>query len=253
MMISKCKITVILSVFLLVALCFANTALSQELVARWPLDEGSGSVIHDVVGGHDGEYMGGEPKWVDTQFGNGLQFDIDDAKKHVEIPRSPDLELTESLTVIAWVQPLEPRPTEGYEEIVSYANSYVLRMVNGAFCAIIIHNGSWRLLYGQIPIEAGEWYFVAMTYDSQDLKLYVDGEPDGSMSLPGQAEILPELPLWFSGHPARGDRQMNAILDEVEIWDGAMTADQIMLEYMTPSAVSPKDALTTTWGGLKLR
>ena len=98
----------------------AYYALSHEpeLIARWPLDENSGSLVHDVIGDNDGKRVGG-PEWVEAKFENGLQFNKKTGQ-YVEIPRADELAPTDSLTVMAWVN---VNSTAGRQEIFCYADS----------------------------------------------------------------------------------------------------------------------------------
>ncbi|MCP4607948.1 MAG: hypothetical protein GY845_04460 [Planctomycetes bacterium] len=58
---------------------------SSDLVVHWALDEGSGSVAHDLSGnGNDGT-LNGEPRWATGKTGGGLECDGTD--DYVEIPR----------------------------------------------------------------------------------------------------------------------------------------------------------------------
>ena len=255
------RIMIVLSVFLLVALWSADSALSREaeLVARWPLDETSGEVVHDVIGGNDGAFVGGTLEWVPAKFENGLRFDGTE-ERSVEIPKNPELEFPTSVTLIAWVNVDTASIVGERGELVSCANGYFIRTQAGAFRAFIQQPGDWPCVVGQTNVEADRWYFVAMTYDGQDIKLYVDGEFDGSLAVPGEISYVDskgrDLPLRFGAHAGGTGYWFTGILDEVEIWDRAMTQEQIMAVYESPPlsrAVSPKGGLTTTWGKLKFQ
>ncbi len=224
----KRKIIVILSVFLLITLWFADSALSKEpeLIAQWPLDESSGDVVHDVIGGNDGEFVGGTLEWVPAKFGNGLQFE-GKAGQYVEIPRAAELD-AESVTLMAWVN---VKALTGRQEIVSYVDSYVIRIDNGVFNGHIFQGGAWPTASGKTPVETDKWYFVAMTYDSKDVKVYVNGELDGTIAAPGQIDYQ-DFPLCFGYFPADAGQSwwLNGVLDEVEIWNKAMREEEIMTD-----------------------
>ena len=65
-----CKKLICLVSFLLVLGLTAGVT-NADLVAYWPLDEGTGNVAHDVVGGFDGELVDG-PTWISPgQVGAG--------------------------------------------------------------------------------------------------------------------------------------------------------------------------------------
>lgn len=250
MVLSKCKIVVYLPVFLLLVLWFANSTLSQELIARWPLDEGSGKVVTDVIGGNEGTFVG-DLDWVEGKFDGGLKFD--GATTHVVIPRNPDLEPADSVTFSAWVK---INGVTGRQEIITCGDSYFISLNEGGagvFRGWIHQGGGWPGVHGTTKPKMGTWYFVAMTYDGTDVKIYVDGKLEGAVSAPGKIDYL-DLPIRFGKHHAM-DWVLDGVLDEVEIWDGAMTEDEILaaFEKPLPSAVSSKDNLAATWGQLKLR
>ena len=247
------KTIFILSVLMLFTLWSAGNSSSEELelIAQWPLDESSGDVVHDVIGGNDGEFMGDGFEWMPAKFENGLQFG--GAGGHVEIPKSPKLESAESVTLMAWVN---FNSVAGRQDIVSYADSYAI-MMDGALLRGFIFQGAWPMAVGATTVKPNEWYFVAMTYDSQDIKIYVNGELDGSAAAPGKI-VYQAAPFWLGGAPADPGQAwwFNGILDEVEIWNRAMTEDEIMTAYRSPPpslAVSSKGKLVTAWGELKLR
>ena len=241
---------IVLSISALIALWSTGGALSQlglQPVARWPLDENAGNDVSDAVGNNDGERIGG-PAWVPAKFGSGIQFD---GGTYVEIPRSPEMELAES-TVILW---LKVSSAGGRQEIFCYGDSYVMLINNGVFKAYIHKGGAFPRAPGSTPVQTDIWYCLAMTYDSEDLKLYVNGELDGNASLPGGIDFL-GLPLRFSNNPAAPAQawEIIGILDEVELWDKAMSAEEIMAAYEDPLAflaVDSESKLSTTWGVLK--
>lgn len=239
-----------LAILSILTFCFIVVPHSTEakLIAHWPMDENSGDIVKDVVGGHNGKFVGGDLKWVKARFGNGLYFD--NSKAHVEVPKDPDLELSKSITAVAWVN---FDVTTGRREVISYADSYIINLDGGVFNAYI-YKGNWPRVTGRTPVSTGEWYFVALTYDSSDLSLYVNGELDSSSPVPGGIQFQ-DFSLWFGGPPADAntDWYLNGTMDEVEIYDSALTKDEIKSIYKSPPvmAIFPKDKLATQWGKLK--
>jgi hypothetical protein len=245
---------IIFALPVLVVLWLVNSVLSDEpqLIAQWPLDEDRGDVVHDVIGGNDGEFVGGNLEWVSAKFKNGLKFG--GAGAHVEIARAPEMESPESSTLSAWIK---FDAVDGRQDIVNYADSFIILMQLGGFVGWIHDPGdNWIPATGSTQVKTDEWYFVAVTYDSQNVKLYVNGELEKTASAPGEI-VFCEFPLWLGGAPANLDMPwwFMGILDEVEIWNEAMTADEVMAIYKSPlppsSAVSSEGKLATTWGELK--
>jgi hypothetical protein len=246
------RITFVLPV--LVVLWLVNSVLSDEpqLIAQWPLDEDRGDVVHDVIGGNDGEFVGDKLEWVSAKFENGLKFG--GAGAHVEIARDPEMESPESSTLSVWIK---FDAVEGRQDIVNYADSFIILMQLGGFVGWIHDAGdNWIPATGSTQVETDKWYFVAVTYDSQNVKLYINGELEETASASGEI-VFCEFPLWFGGAPANPNNPwwFIGIMDEVEIWDKAMTADEVMTAYQlespTPSVVSSEAKLATTWGELK--
>lgn len=245
------KYSTFLAIFVVLMFCFTgiSQSIGAKLIAHWPMDQSSGEIVKDVVGGHNGKFAEGKLKWVPAKFGNGLYFDS--SRAHVEVPKSPELELSKSITVVAWVN---FEVISGRREVVSYADSYIINLGDGVFNVYIFQQGNWPRVRGKTPIKAGEWYFSALTYDSSNLSLYVNGELDGSSPLPGGISFQ-DLSLWFGGPPAdvNTDWYLIGTMDEVEIYDKALTADEIKSIYKSPPlmSVSSKGKLANQWGALK--
>jgi len=237
----------------IIIVLFACNALSQvpNLIARWPLDESSGGNVEDTVGNNDGKLIGG-PDWVQANFGNGLQF-TKGTGQYAEIPRVPELEPV-SMTAMVWVN---VKSAAGRQEIFCYGDSYVIHIDAGVFKAYIHKGGAFPRTTWKTNVETNKWYLLAATYDKTDLKLYVNGKFDGSAKLPGGVDYL-GLPLRFSNNPAAPAESwgVQGIVDEVEIWDKALTEDEIMMAYESPLyflSVNSRGKLATVWGKLKDR
>jgi hypothetical protein len=235
---------------------FVYSVSSQEpgLIARWPLDETAGDIAHDEIAGNDGAFVGGDLEWVQAKFGNGLQFD--GTGKYVAIPKAPELEPASSLTFSMWVN--FSSLAANRQDIFCYADSYQILKMGGVFWGGIHQGGGWLNPKSVTPIETDKWYFVAETYDSKDVKLYINGELDGTIAAPGQIDYLENVEFWLGGAAGDIDQPFwfSGILDEVEIWSGAMTEDEIMELYQSQppsSAVSSEGKLATAWGDLRVR
>lgn len=249
---AKKQIIIIMVISILVGSWLTNNAFSQaaKLIARWPLDETAGNTIKDAVGKNDGKLTGG-PSFVAGKFGNGLKF-TKTTGQYVEITRDPELELVGSLTAMVWVN---VNSAAGRQEIFCYGDSFVIHIDAGVFKAYIHQGGLFPRAPGKTPVEVDKWHFLVATYDSKELKLYVDGKLDGNSKLPGGIAFL-DLPLRFSNNPAAPAEAwgVQGIVDEVEMWDKPMTADEIMKAYESPLYflfVDSNGKLANVWGEVK--
>ena len=74
------------------------------------------------------------------------------------------------------------------------------------------------------------WHHLAMTWDSSGVVAYVDGNPVGSYTstMTFTNELVGDL---FVGAWFDTSRNSEAVIDEVRIWDVALTADQVKASY----------------------
>jgi hypothetical protein len=88
-------------------------------------------------------------------------------------------------------------------------------------------SGDCRYSPAIVPDPVGRWTHVAVTYDGATIKGYANGTlvfTASSSNLPGNAtaDIL-------LGRVADGGNQFYGLIDELQIYDGALTAAQVYL------------------------
>ena len=91
---------------------------------------------------------------------------------------------------------------------------------------------------GHTHITPGVWYHVAMTYDASSgtLKLYVNGTNDVTVSSSGNI-IRTSAPLYIGGSPNPNyPYYFPGLIDEVDIFDRALSASEIQAIYNAGSA-----------------
>jgi len=92
----------LLPIMIMVIVLTMTSNVSADLVAHWPLDEGTGTVAIDVTGnGNDGTFQG-DPQWVVAKIGAGLEFDGDD---YLDCGNQDILNFgTNDWTITAWIK-----------------------------------------------------------------------------------------------------------------------------------------------------
>ena len=98
-----CKKIIFLIVLVLALVAVFATSANAEgkLVGWWKLDETSGTIARDLSGeGNDGTVQG-NPNWAAGYVGGALDFDGD--SDYVEIANESNFDITERITVSAWV------------------------------------------------------------------------------------------------------------------------------------------------------
>jgi len=85
---------------------------------------------------------------------------------------------------------------------------------------------------------AGEFHHVAMTYDGERLRLYVDGGFQAQRLAPGRIDYSDKR-LGVGGHAFRGypyDRTLIGEVDELEIFDRVLSPSEIWTVYQSGTA-----------------
>ncbi|MFH0963646.1 MAG: LamG domain-containing protein, partial [Planctomycetota bacterium] len=162
--------------------------------------------------------------------GHALHFDgVDD---YAECPSSPALDLTDAVTLEAWVRPdraTEP-PCEagivgkgvacfgayGLTYFRDRAHIYVSSTINNCIAAL--------------PL--GAWSHVVGTFDGTQLSIYLDGKPaETKTSIASRINTTPE-PLFLGRNDYRGLNFFPGDIDEVRIYKRALGADEILARYL---------------------
>jgi hypothetical protein len=208
-------------------------------VAAWSFDDGVGSVLRASIGGLDGTIAGAT--WSPAgRNGGALLFNgIDDM---VTVPPAAALNLTSGMTVEAWVYPtaLVTWRTVALKEGVNdlayalYASDATAKpegLINvggGALPA----NGT-----GTLPLNT--WSHLATTFDGSMQRLFLDGVQIGSVAASGS--LMQTIgALRIGGNSVWGEFFSGA-LDDMRIYNRALSTTEIQTDMNTPVAPPPAD------------
>ena len=250
----KTTLVLVSILLILTGISYAEISL-EDCAGIWLFDEGSGDVALDSSGnGNDGTLMGA-PNWVEGEFGKALELNGTD--DFVEVPSSDSLNITDVITVMAWVN-INAQGDQGIvSKIISDGDEgvYDLGTPSGGDMWGVVLNSSWiRPFVG--TVIPGDWQFVAFTYDGSDVIIYENGVQVGSTASAGTIDIS-DGPLVI-GKYYSNSYTFNGIIDETAVFNAALTEDDIsdimgngLASLTGVAAVYPSDKLTTTWGRIK--
>ena len=225
----KVSVSALVAVFVLMSFVGSAVAASDEVLVLH-FDEGSGTIARDSSGyGNDGTIYGAT--WVDGKYGEALSFDgIDD---YIEVPDSDSLDITDAITIEAWVK---PSPGD-YRTIVSkgYLESYALRIARDSEPIMAFFtldpNNPHAIAGTYNNIANNQWWHIAGTYDGNHVRLYINGELDDSEAYTGTITTL-STPLRIGKLSGTTKTEcFNGIIDEVSIYNRALSADEIKTLY----------------------
>ena len=220
------------AIFLIVILSSA-VAISQiptdGLVAHYTFDEGDGYFVGDQSGnGLDGEVMG-DPYWEDGVSGSSLFCNGVDT--YVNCGASTDFDLSTEITLSCWVKPLDMLNGEHNPWVSKGDHAYAIKHWSGNLMEFFIYDGAWTS--ARIRVDStynGAWRHFAGVYDGNELKAYMNGELDSVTALVSAANITTNE-LWIGGNSEYADRLYEGNIDEVLIYDIALTDEEIMAIY----------------------
>lgn len=223
-----------------------NPPVSETLWLGMPFEEGFGSAAFDVSENkNDGTLAAGVSRSEEGQIGRSLVFSggggfVD--LGNLDIPGS-------GLTIAAWI----------YAESFAVPDARIISKANGAdegdhfWMLSTIEDdddiklrfrlkttlGDTKTLIGSSSLSSGGWLHVAATYDGSDMKLFVNGQEDGSLPLNGAVAQNSSVPAAIGNQP-QGGRGFSGLIDEVHIYTQALNG--IGLQEIMGLALDPPNA-----------
>ena len=233
---------------------------SAELAGHWRFDEGSGTTAYDRSdNGNDGTLVN-NPTWAVGINNGALQFDgIDD---YVDCGNDPSLNVTNAVTIAAWVKMNSVPPAYSVSIAGKYA-AYWLEWRNTNVLSLSMYiNGAYNGSGPTLELADGDWHHITLTYDGTNKKGYYDGQEVFSEAATGTIDVSGSNFLVGEGHPAADGYNgcPDGLIDDVQVHDIALTQEEIELMMQTKgyplaSGPSPEDGsfYQNTWVSLGWR
>src|SRR5262245_31986730 len=226
----------------------AAMSATQGLVAAYGFDEGSGTTVADASGtGNNGTLT--NATWAAAgKYGKALQFNGSNAL--VTIPDKASLHLSTGMTLEAWVNP--SAVTAKWRDVIYKGDdNYYLEATStnaSRADAGMIAGGSYADAFGPTKLTANTWSYLTETYDGSTLRLYINGTQVASTAHTG-AIATSTNPLQIGGDSIYG-QNFAGLIDEVRVYNVALTAAQIQSDMATPAHTGPDTTPPTQPGTL---
>ena len=204
------------------------------LVDWWP---GEGNA-YDVIGTNNGTLVG-DVSYVAGEVGQAFSFN--GSNSYVSIQDSPSLDaFTSRITIELWMKSGDLTANSDWKGLVTKGNSsWRLMGTSGAKTVYLGLDGvSNGYMGGTRNVKDGQWHHVAGVYDGTNMFLYVDGTLDASQPATGLISqntypvCLGEL---TEGPSGLQPYLFNGLIDEVSIYNRALTASEIQAIYAAGS------------------
>jgi|GEM_PF-1389547 len=220
-------------------------------ISRWALDDNTGCTATDSYDSNNGTLSpncaSNSPTWTTGKENSALSFDGSD--DYVTVANASNLNPETAVTVSAWIKwDIDPTTGNARAQILSKNgdDQYQLQHNSGntAFEFAVNTSSGRQVIVGTTTPAQNTWYFVAGTYDGQILKLYVNGGLDSSTS--GDGDILSSTGAFDIGRRSVDtDRYFDGIIDEVSMWNRALSASEINSLYLIGNNEEPSLTLSS--------
>jgi len=206
----------------------------KDYIAYWRFNEGSGNIAYDSSGNNNNGTIYGAT-WVNGVIGKALSFDgVDD---YVKVPNSASLNISGPITILAWVyvtklnvdQKICSKQSPGYKLGIYTNNKVEFEIRNPSGTAYLN-----RDVAGGTVLEANKWYFVGGWWDGSEIRSIVNGNFERPYSYTGSLGTTTN-PLTIGGESFTSGFWFNGIIDEVRIYNRALTAEEIANTYRAES------------------
>lgn len=213
--------------------------LFSSLVAAYGFNEGTGTAVTDTSGLANSGTIS-NATWVATgKYGGALSFN--GTNSWVTVNDAASLRLTSAMTLEAWVS---PKSLTGWEAVLMKERpgglSYALYSSDNTSkppAGYINAGGSDLHATGTANLALNTWSFLAVTYNGSKLSLYVNGALVKSTTATGNI-VTSSGALRIGGDSIWGE-YFNGLIDEVRIYNTALSATQIQTDMSTPIALAP--------------
>ncbi len=213
-----------------------KTPPKNGLVGYWNFNEGTSTVALDYSGNRSTGTLVNSPIWSLGKLGGSLRF-VNASSRYVDVGTPSALDIHPPMTITAWVKRTSLGASHsilGHGSATGYAFYF-----NGAnklsFGECIAGPPTPDVISTTALTDTTSWRFVSVVYDGANAAFYVDGVADGA---PAYSRTFTNSDaLWLGGASGSACSYLQGSLDEVRIYNRALTATEIKNLYKAGSVV----------------
>jgi glucose/arabinose dehydrogenase/PKD repeat protein len=216
-------------------------------VAAYAFNDGTGTTAADASGHSLNGTLVNGPTWAAGKYGSAVNFDgVDD---FVDLGNPAALRITGSMTVSAWINsaafPVDDAAVVSKRASGGFQLDTTIDTVPRAIgFKLTSSTGADMLRYGGTPLQLNSWYHIAGVYDANNrtMHVYLNGVlDDGSLVGTVTGSQQNSAANVNIGQRAGGGSGFNGRIDDVRIYNRALTAAEIQSDMSTSLGGSPSD------------
>jgi len=200
----------------------AQAGLTDGLVAYFSFEDGSNLGLDNTGNGNDGT-AAGDPVGVVGKVGNGVEFD--GAGDWFALANEANFDLPTAMTVAVWIQPTW---TTSWQGVVAKGEGGRWRLARDGGGTDVKFSGNTGNVDGNVAVNDGAWHLVVATFDGANTtaSMYID-DLAVRTTVSGATQENGDKQVMIGNNPDSTGRAFNGLMDEVGIWDRALSAAEV--------------------------
>ena len=187
----------------------------------------------------------------DPATGTGINslysMDFDGSNDFIDAGNNSSLNITSNITLSVWVKPTTAITSQNFAMFVAKGiNSDYMLFSNSSTGTARMRLGSSFLIDSVSTISTNVWTHIVGTYDGSNLKIYLNGSLDNTVS---QTGAIPSTSGSLQIGAANSANRFNGQIDEVAIFNRALNSTEIAALYDgSGSSIRPSNLMATNLG-----
>ena len=203
--------------------------LQKGLVGQWKFN---GNAKDSTPYGNNGTVYGATLT-TDRKGQVNKAYSFNGTSNHVDTVNSANLNISNEITISAWVNPSTLNKINGIVDKVSYSTwhyGYYLEIIStNKIQFVASNNNSNRSVNSLSNVSAG-WVHIVGVADSTSLKIYINGILDNTKIASGDIGLNTN-PLRIGSNYLDSARYFSGAIDDVRVYNRALSATEVMALY----------------------
>ena len=216
-------------------------AVPVDFITHYKFDEGAGTSVIDSSGNNNGTIVNGAT-WTNGKIGGGLYFDgVNDYVDAGTFDVSGN-----EMTISAWFKANNFSVSDA--RIISKATGqneqdhyWMISTIDSGGTKLRFRlktGGNTSTLISSQTISPGVWVHVVGTYDGATMRIYTNGVETGSIPKSGLLDTNNTVGIRIGDNPGAFRRNFNGVIDDIRIYNRALSPSEISLIYNNSSSGS---------------